>query len=140
MPRMTRVPPLAVVISAILACSVAMAQDADWCLNNAGQFAAPAGSTYSDAGGVWVCEPNNPDATSGGWVRVRPAPPASAPSSQATAPERPPRNRMGPLDLSLPLLAVLGTVGVLAIGLAALALGRQLQPRPLKGWLVLERE
>ena len=145
MPRMTRVFPLAVVIGVILVSSVALAQDADWCLNNADQFAAPAGSTYSDAGGVWVCEPNNPEATSGGWVRVRPAPPTSAPSSRPaatpeSAPGRSPRNGLGPFDLSLPLLALLGIVGALAVGLACLALGRQLQPCPLKGWLVLDRE
>ncbi len=52
------------------------------CLDNSGTYDAPAGATYSDAGGMWLCSPGETSASRGGWVRLPPT--ATPPTTQAT--------------------------------------------------------
>lgn len=137
--------------------AVVQAQEA--CLGNSGQRTVPPGTTYADRSGVWLCRPDDPRATGGGWVLTEPpvtpsftstltSPPTTTRPAWATVTPSPPRHTIPPGDgdsgsklLSLRWLIALAAGACTVTGAAAaIVLRRRLTGPRLTGWLLVEQE
>lgn len=118
------------------------------CLGNNGERTVKAGTTYRDSEGTWLCAPDNPSSTAGGWVLLKGTPSVSdspVPTATPSETEKPtstatrtdsaaaPREGNSGVPSSLPWLigtaAALGTLGCFLVLRSAL-----LRPR-LLGWV-----
>lgn len=136
-------PVVSMAITLTIAAPVATAQAAR-CLDNNGSYTVAAGTRYSDANGEWVCEPEAPGATAGGWLRVLPAtatPPVAVPT--VPAPELPLPSTRSDGDAAWPIGAhalalVLGTAGGGSVFFAGMLLALRRSRRRLTGYLEIE--
>lgn len=152
---------LIVIIAASLSVwprTVVQAQEAF--LGNSGQRTVPPGTTYADHSGVWLCRPDDPRATAGGWVLTElpvtpsftstsPPPPTTARPARATVTPRPQRHTVSAADgdsgstfVSARWLIALaaGAACTVTGGTAAIVLRRRLTGPRLTGWLLVEQE
>jgi hypothetical protein len=78
----------------------ASAGDTGRCLNNAGQRSIELGTSYTDAYGLWICRPDDANATAGGWVLFsNQVPTALPPSITALPAESPAPSQSGAVDV-----------------------------------------
>jgi hypothetical protein len=138
------IPVVGMAITLTIAAPVATAQDAR-CLDNNGSYTVPTGTRYSDTNGEWVCEPEAPGATAGGWLRVLPAtatPPVAVPT--VPPPELPlPSARSDgdgawPIGAPHALALVLGIAGGVSVFFAGVLLAVRRSRRRLTGYLEID--
>lgn len=96
------------------------------CLNNSGEYTVDAGFQYTDANGTWVCAPNSPSASAGGWVRLEPTPtvvPTATPPTPPAAAAPRERSR-GTLSSSAAMMMAVG-ITVIAAGCGVVLVARR---------------
>lgn len=142
---------VAAVALAVLQPWSALAQDDGRCLDNSGRRSVLPGVTYRDDAGTWLCDPSDPAATAGGWVRrpapatvetlpptPTPLPPTATPPSEVSGATPPDGGEefLGVFGIQLYwlLLGAASVVGLLFLGLLRWANGR----KRLAGYLVVE--
>jgi hypothetical protein len=123
------------IVAATLFARANAAADDEKCLDNSGVFAVDAGVTYSDTNGDWMCQPDAPGATVGGWVLVPPSPTAVVePIASMNDPGAPPAPDDGSsTHLLFWVASLVGAVGTAVVALFVLL--RRNADSPLAGTL-----
>ena len=145
----------AVVVGLAMIAGVATGQESAACLGNAGQRTVAPGTTYGDRSGTWLCDPDDPGATRGGWVlTASPVTPTSTAPATPTATSSPtPGNvtvpaetrhagRGGAADAfgsASPIIIGTSAFVLAAMFVIAVAQRRFFGPR-LAGWLEISEE
>lgn len=100
------------------------------CLNNSGTYTVDVGFQYTDANGTWVCAPDSPSASAGGWVRLEPTPtvvPTTTPPTPPAAAAPRERSR-GTLSRAAVTLMAVG-ITVMAASCGAVLVARRSRRR-----------